>query len=449
MKLVPSSDLYPRSRTQGFSILPGFPSLGLGFLLMFTLLSCTGDRKAQEKERPSVPVKVVKVTQKDVPVQLRVVGNVEAYSAVSIKALVGGQLWKVHFKEGQDVKKDDLLLSLDPLPFEAALKRAEANLERDQALARQAEANLARDLSQITQAEANLAKDLAQAKNAEAQEKRYAFLVEKNYVSKDQYDQMRANYESLSATVEADRAAIENARASYRADKTTLESARATVRGSEADVENAGIQLGYCTIRAPISGRTGSLLVQQGNIIKANDVPIVIINQINPIYVTFAFPEQNLPEIKRHMAAGVLKVEAIIPDDEQPPEKGVLTFVENAVDTASGTIKLKGTFENKEKRLWPGQFVNVVLTLTTRPSATLVPPQVIQTGQQGSYVFVVKPDLTVESRPVTVDRSFEGMTVVARGLQPGETVVMEGHLRLVPGVKVELQNESSGRGKLP
>jgi multidrug efflux system membrane fusion protein len=449
LKLVPSSDLYLHSRTQGFSILPGFPSLGIGFLLMFTLLSCTGDRKVQEKARPGAPVKVAKVTQKDVPVQLRVVGNVEAYSAVSIKALVGGQLWKVHFKEGQDVQKEDLLLSIDPRPFEAALSRAEANLERDQALARQAEANLARDLSQITQAEANLAKDLAQARNAEAQEKRYAFLVEKNYVSKDQYDQMRANYESLSATVEADKAAIENAQASYRVDKVTLESVRATVRGSKADVENARLQLGYCSIRAPISGRTGSLLVQEGNIIKANEVPIVIINQINPIYVTFALPEQNLPEIKKYMAAGALKVEAFIPDDEKLPEQGILTFVENAVDTTSGTIKLKGTFENKEKRLWPGQFVNVVLTLATRPNAILVPSQVIQIGQQGPYVFVVKPDLTVESRPVAVDRSFDGMTVVAGGLQPGETVVMEGHLRLVPGGKVEMKNEPLGRGKLP
>ena len=449
MKLVPSSDLYPHSRTQGFFILPGFPSLGIGLLLILTLISCTGDRQVQEKARPSVPVKVVKATQKDVPVQLRVVGNVEAYSAVSIKALVGGQLWKVHFKEGQDVQKEDLLLSIDPRPFEAALSRAEANLERDQALARQAEANLVRDLSQITQAEANLAKNLAQAKNAEAQEKRYAFLVEKNYVSKDQYDQMRANYESLSATVEADKAAIENAQASYRVDKVTLESARATVRGSRADVENARIQLGYCSIRAPISGRTGSLLVQQGNIIKANDVPIVIINQINPIYVTFALPEQNLPEIKKYMAAGALKVEAFIPDDEKLPEQGILTFVENAVDTTSGTIKLKGTFENKGKRLWPGQFVNVVLTLTIRPNAILVPSQVIQTGQQGPYVFVVKPGLTVESRPVAVDRSLEGMTVVTRGLQPGETVVMEGHLRLVPGGKVEMKNESAGQGKLP
>ncbi len=403
----------------------------------------------QEKARPGIPVKAAAVIRKDVPVQLRIIGNVESYATVSIKALVEGQLWKVHFKEGQDVQKDDLLLSIDPRPFEATLRRAEANLERDQALAQQAEANLEKDLSQIAQAEANLAKDVAQAKNAEAQEKRYGILAEKNYVSKDQYDQMRANYESLSAAVQADKAAIENARASLRADKVTLESARAVVRGARADVETARIQLAYCSIRAPLSGRTGSLLVQQGNMIKANDVPIFMINQISPIYVTFALPEQNLAEIKKHMAAGVLKVEAFIPDDENPPEQGVVTFIDNAVDTGTGTIKLKGTFENKGKRLWPGQFVDVVLTLTTRPNAILVPSQAIQTGQEGSYVFVVRPDLTVESRPVTVDRSLEGMTVVGRGLQAGETVVTDGHLRLVPGGKVELQKESAERRKTP
>ena len=290
---------------------------------------------------------------------------------------------------------------------------------------------------------------MAQAKNAEEQAKRYAFLVEKGYVAKEQYDQVRTNSESLAATVQADKAAIENAQAALRADKAALENAGAVVRGSRAAVETARIQLGYCSIRAPISGRTGSLLVQQGNIIKANDVPIVVINQINPIYVTFALPEQNLPEIKKHMIAGVLKTEAVIPGDEKTPEQGILTFVDNAVDTATGTIKLKGIFENHERRLWPGQFVDVILTLTTRPNAILVPSQAIQTGQEGPYVFVVKPDLTVESRPVAVDRSLDGLTVVAKGLQPGETVVTTGQLRLVAGGKVEIKKESGERGKLP
>ena len=448
MKLM-SSDPYRNSRTQGFSVLRGFSFLGMGFLLMTMPISCTGDNKAKEKARPNIPVNVAPVTQKDVPVQLRVIGKVEAYSAVSIRALVEGELWKVCFKEGQDVQKDDLLLSIDPRPFEAALRQAEANLERDQALVRQAEANLTRDLAQVTQAEANLAKNLAQAKNAEEQTKRYAFLVEKGYVAKEQYDQVRTNSESLAAMVQADRAAIENAQATLRADHAALENVRAVVRGSRAAVETARIQLGYCSIRAPLSGRTGSLLVQQGNIIKANDVPIVLINQITPIYVTFALPEQNLPEIKKHMIGGALKVEAVIPGDEKPPEQGILTFVDNAVDTATGTIKLKGTFENHEKRLWPGQFVDVILTLTTRPNAILVPSQAIQTGQEGPYVFVVKPDLTVESRPVAVDRSLDGLTVVARGLQPGEIVVTNGQLQLVGGGKVEIKKESGERGKLP
>jgi multidrug efflux system membrane fusion protein len=252
----------------------------------------------------------------------------------------------------------------------------------------------------------------------------------------------------LAATVQADKAAIENAQATLRANRAALENARAVVRASGAAVETVRIQLGYCSVRAPITGRTGSLLVQRGNIIKANDVPIVVINQINPIYVTFALPEQNLPEVKKHMAAGDLKTEAVIPGDEKMPEPGILTFVDNAVDTATGTIKLKGTFENQAKRLWPGQFVNVVLTLTTRPNAVLVPSQAIQTGQEGQYVFVVKPDLTVESRSVAADPSLDNLSVVARGLQPGETVVTDGHLRLAPGGKVEVKNESGKRGKI-
>ncbi|MBP1718077.1 MAG: efflux transporter, family, subunit [Deltaproteobacteria bacterium] len=438
-----------QSRRKGFFPFPPFAGLGIGFLSIFILTSCTTESKVAEKARPSIPVNVATVIQKDVPVQLRVVGNVEAYSVVSIRALVEGQLWKVYFKEGQDVQKDDLLLSIDPRPLEATLRQAEANLERDQAMVNQVEANLTRDLAQVTQAEANLTKDLAQAKNAEEQTKRYVFLVEKGYVAKEQYDQVRTNSESLAATVQADKAAIENAQAALRANKAALENARAVVRASRAAVETARIQLGYCSIRAPIRGRTGSLLVQQGNIIKANDVPIVVINEISPIYVTFALPEQNLPDIKKHMAIGAVKVEAVIPGEEKSPEPGILTFIDNAVDTATGTIKLKGTFDNKEKRLWPGQFVNVVLTLTTRPNAILVPSQAIQTGQEGPYVFVVKPDLTVESRPVAVNHSLDGLTVVIKGLQPGEMVVTNGQFQLVTGGKVEIKKESGERGKLP
>jgi multidrug efflux system membrane fusion protein len=443
------SHLCRKSRNRRFHFPPPFAVIGIGFLSIFILVSCSGDNKGREKIRPAIPVTVASVIRKDVPVQLRIIGKVEAYSTVAVRSLVEGELWKVYFKEGQDVQKDVLLLSIDHRPFEAALQQAQANLERDQALVRQAEANLTRDLAQVTQAEANLAKNLAQAKNAEEQTKRYAFLVEKGYVAKEQYDQVRTNWESLTAAVQADKAAIENAQAILQANKAALENAGAVVRGSRAAVETARIQLQYCSIRAPLDGRTGSLLVQPGNIIKASDVPIVVINQVTPIYVTFAVPEQNLPEIKKHMTVGALKTEAIIPGDEQPPVEGVLTFVDNTVDSATGTIKLKGTFENKEKRLWPGQFVNVVLTLTTRPNALLVPSQAVQAGQEGQYVFVVKPDFTVESRAVTVDHSLDNLTVVSRGLQPGEIVVTDGHLRLVSGGKVEVKKESREQGKIP
>ncbi len=419
-------------------------SLRLGFLLAVTLslFSCSSDAKVNSKLPSSIPVLVASVVQRDVPVSLRVIGNVEAYSAVSIKALVSGELAKVNFTEGQDVKKGDLLMDIDPRPFEATLRQAEANLGSIMAQVQQAQANLARDLAQVKQTEANLARDRAQAKYAEENAARYAYLVEKNYVAKEQYEQLRTNAEALAATVQADKAAVDNAQATLQADKAALENAQAAVRASREAVENAKIQLGYCYIYSPINGRTGHLFVKPGNIIKANDVPIVTINQIHPIYVSFSVPEQNLPEIKKYKALGNLKVTAIIPNDEKKPEEGFLSFVDNAVDLTTGTIRLKGTFENQERRLWPGQFVNVILTLTTQPNAILVPSQAVQTGQEGIYVFVVKPDLTVESRPVVVGRSLDGLTVVTKGLQPGETVVTDGQLRLVPGAKVEIKKQS-------
>jgi multidrug efflux system membrane fusion protein len=330
-------------------------------------------------------VKIGDVTQQNVPLQINAIGNVEAYNTVSVKALIGGEVIGVHFKEGQDVKKGDLLFQIDPRPYDASLK----------------------------QAEGALARDVAQARNAEEQAKRYEILVQKDYVSKDQYDQLRANADALAAAVQADK----------------------------ANVENSRLQLAYCTIRSPIDGRVGSVLINKGNVIKANDLTMVTINKILPIYVTFSVPEQNLSDIKRYMAAGSLKVEAVIPGDEKRPAQGVLTFVNNAVDTTTGTIQLKGTFENRDKRLWPGQFVNVIVTLTTQKNAVVMPSAALQAGQQGQYVFVVKPDFTVESRPVTVARTYGDLTVVAQGLTAGEKVVTDGQLQLIPGSRVQLKDE--------
>jgi len=358
--------------------------ISLSVLLICILSACSS--KTPPPRKPPVPVTAGTAAQKTVPVQISAIGNVEAYSTVSVKSQIGGVLTRVHFREGQDVNKGDLLFTIDPRPYEAALK----------------------------QAEANLSKDNAQLANSRKEVQRYAELVKKGYVAQEQYDQISTNAASFEAIVNADMAVVENAR----------------------------LQLKYCYIYSPISGRTGNLMANEGNLIKANaDTAIVVINQVQPIYVTFSVPEQSLSEIKRYMSEGNLKVEAILSKEDEKSEQGVLTFIDNAVDLATGTIKLKGTFANKGKRLWPGQFVNAVLTLTSQPDAVVVPSQAIQTGQNGHYVFVIKTDLTVEDRPLLVGRTLNNETVIEKGLQAGEKVVTDGQLRLVPGAKVEIKNK--------
>jgi len=334
--------------------------------------------------REAIPVVVITAVQKAVPVQLRAVGNVEAYSTVSVKSQVTGVLQQAHFKEGQDVKKGQLLFTIDPRPFEAALK----------------------------QAQANLARDTAQLRNLREQARRYAELVEKQYVSREQYDQIKANADAAEAVLDANNAAVENAK----------------------------VQLSYCYIYSPIDGRVGSLLVNEGNLVRVNDgAPLVVINQINPINVTFAVPEQHLVDLRRHSGAAKLPVDAAFPSDEGRPERGQLEFVDNAVDRATGTVKLKGVFTNSERRLWPGQFVNVALTLTTQADAVVIPSEAIQVGQEGQHVFVVKEDNRVEMRPVTLGQTNEGEAIVAKGLAAGEQVVREGQFLLGPGSRIEIK----------
>jgi len=340
----------------------------------------------REKREALVPVKVAVAEQKAVPVQLQAVGTVEAFATVSIKSRIDGQLVGVHFREGQNVKKGDLLFTIDPRPYESAIKEARARLDRDAALAGKAELDA----------------------------KRYAELVAKNFVSSDKFEQFRANAEALRATVAADRAALERAQ----------------------------LNLDYCFIRAPMTGRTGRLLVDQGAQIKANDDKggMVEIMQIMPISVGFAVPQQHLAAIKTHMAAGPLKVEADIPESELKPEAGTLSFLDNKVNTQTGTVLLKGTFANQDRLLWPGQFVMATLTLTTRGDAVVIPSVAIQVGQDGQFVYVVKPDMTVESRTVAPGMSVGDGVVVDKGLAAGERVVTEGQLRLVPGAKVQISN---------
>jgi len=367
-------------------LLAAFACLIFLMSLVPFIAACSG-KPAQPPPKPPVPVTAAAVIQKTVPVQIRAIGNVEAYSTVSVKSQIGGILMRVHFREGQDVRKGDILFTIDPRPYEASLR----------------------------QAEANLAKDNAQLENAREEVRRYGELVKRGYVAQEQYDQIQTNSASLGATVNADKAMLENAR----------------------------LQLKYCYIYSPITGRTGNLISNEGNLIKANaDASMVIINQIQPIYVTFSVPEQYLSEIKKYMSGGKVKVQAFITKGEENPEEGILTFVDNTVDPATGTIKLKGTFLNRVKRLWPGQFVDVVMILTTQPDALVVPTSAIQTGQKGEYVYVVKDDLTVEDRVITVGRTLNSEIVIDKGLQAGERVVTDGQLRLVPGAKVEIKKRS-------
>ncbi len=418
-----------------------FGSAGVALALLLGAGCGNGKSNAAQPKLPPVPVTVSEVVQKTVPVQLRVIGNVEAYSTIAVKPLVNGQIQTVHLGAGADVRRGELLFTIDPRPFEAALRQAEATLVRDAAQVRQNVAALSEKTAARKQAEANLARDEAQLENARVQERRYQELVQKEFVAKEQYEQIRTNTLMYEATLQSDRAAVDSAKAGVVAAQAAISNAEAVIRADEAAVESAKLQLAYCSIRSPIDGRAGDLLVHAGNVVKANpDNPLLVINQVHPIYVTFAVPEQNLEAIKKYRAAGTLRVEAVVPKTPGARAEGSLTFVNNTVDMATGTIQLKGTFTNADNALWPGQFVDVVLTLTNEPNALVVPSQAVQTGQKGAYVFVVKPDLTVESRPVAVGRALEqSETVVTQGLKTGERVVTDGQARLLPGAKVVIK----------
>ena len=374
----------------------------IGILLTASLalssLACTvggqGEGSAQSApgrgrgSSQAVPVTVAPAVQKAVALEIRVIGSVEPSSSVAIRAQVTGVLTDVTFKEGDDVREGELLFSLDRRPLEAALAQGEATLRRD----------------------------TAQAENAAAMAKRAEELAERGIATKEQVDTAESNSHALEATLAADRASIENAR----------------------------VQLQYASITAPVSGRTGALQVHPGNLVRANDTTsLVVINQITPIFVSFAVPEAQLSMLTRYLAKGGVRVEAEPPSGDDDPSQGQITFVDNAVDPTTGTIRVKGSFQNVRRRLWPGQFVNVVMTLATDPSAIVVPLVAVQGGQQGSYVFVVKEDKTVEVRPVQVGRATGDDMIITKGLAAGETVVTDGQIRLVAGSSVSIKPSST------
>jgi multidrug efflux system membrane fusion protein len=399
------------------------PPHWLVLLALVALAGCSDNaagKTARQAGPPPVPVVVAEVVQKVVPVQITAVGTIQAFTTVGVKSQVSGQIVKVHFKEGDEVHAGDVLFTIDPRPFEAAV--------------RQAEATVAKGTAALKQAEATLERDQVQLEMSRVQERRYAELLRRELIAREQYDQLKTNWAAMEATVEADRAAVENARAAVRADQAAL--------------DNARLNLSYTTIRSPIDGRAGNVLVQVGNVVKGNDDnPIVVINQIHPIYLSFAVPEQYLADIKRYRAQRPLRVEARLPNRLEPAATGQLTFINNTVDPGTGTIQLKATFENRDNALWPGQFLDAVLTLTAQP-AIVVPSQAIQAGQKGPFVFVVKADQTVESRPVQPGTRLGAETTVVSGLAPGERVVTDGQLRLVPGAKVQIR-EPGAPGTTP
>ena len=408
--------------------------------------------KAQAKTPEAnggVPVTIGTAVSKAVPVQIRVVGTVQAYATVTIKSQLDGEVARIHIGEGQEVKKGDLLFTLDQRPFEAALHQAEANLGRDTAQLQQVEAAVAQTMAAEKQAEANLARDTAQLENAMVQLRRYKGLIDDGAISKELYDQVRTTAAALEATIQADQAAVTNTRASIRAAQATVENIKAVIKADQAVVENAQVQLGYTTIRAAMDARAGNLLVRVGSAVKARDdtAQMLVLNQVHPIYVSFSVPEQYLPDVKKYLAAGSIRVQAFPRGQDNSPATGELTFVNNTVDPATGTIQLKATFPNHRGLLWPGQFVTVILTLTVQPNMVVIPSQSVQNGQEGQYVYVMRPDLTVESRTITVDRTLGVETVVAKGIAAGEKVVTDGQLRLAPGTRVQVKTAADAEEK--
>ncbi len=360
--------------------------MGLLLLALAATAGCSGPNAAERGSggRGPVPVLVATAVRKSVAERLYAIGRGEAYSTVEVKAQVSGQVMRVNFNEGQEVRKGDPLFTIDPRPYEAALQQAEANLDRDRA--------------QMAQARADF--------------DRYASMIRQGVGSPQQYDEAHAKYESLKATVAAD----------------------------EAAVQTAKLNLAYTDIRSPIDGRTGNLILHAGNLVKANaDNAMVVINQVRPIYVDFTLPEKYLAQVRSSMAHHPLAVGVTIPGPGQKPIDGTLSFIDNTVDPATGTIRLKALFQNGDRRLWPGQFVDTTLTLNERPDSVLVPNQAVQTGQDGSYVFLVGPRMKAEMRRVIPGDAVDGQTIIKRGLNGGETVITDGQLRVIPGGKVTIK----------
>jgi multidrug efflux system membrane fusion protein len=382
-------------RPATFRFSRGFSSAIIALVLStpLVIIGCS-DQEKPRPPRPAVPVRTAPVVEKDVPVQVFANGVVEAHQVVNIKSRVEGQVMQIHIRQGQDLTQGQLMVSIDDRPYQALLQAAAANLSRDR----------------------------IKWEKAKKDALRYAELLRKDYVTRAQAEQVQADAESLEAVVRADEAALENAK----------------------------LNVSFCSIFAPLSGRAGDILVHVGNMVRPGDAnPLVVIHQIQPVYVRFSVPENRLPEIQAQMQRHDLSVLAGSPESKSNAKEGKLTFLDNTINRSTGTIDLKAVFDNPDKNLWPGQFVDVFLLLESQPKAVVAPSPAVQTGQAGTYVFVVKPDSTVESRPVTAGIQTNGEVVIEKGLTPGEIVVTDGHVMLRPGAKVAVKNNPQPNGDVP
>lgn len=421
-------------------------SLLLGLTCLSACAATEAQSTSEKKEKRPIPVVASTAIRKTVPILVRTTGTAKAYSTVSVKSQVAGLLTSVYFREGQDVKKGELLFKIDSRPLQAALKQAMANRVKAVSQVNQAKAQLNQAEAQVSQAKANVGKDRAQAKNADVQARRYTNLVKQGVVSREQADEFRTTADTQRAVVTASQSNVVNAIAAVDSARANTANAQAAVSAADAEVDSAKVQLSYASIYAPGDGRLGQLNVNQGNLVKDNDTtPLVVISQIRPIYVEFSIPQRRLSELKKYQAQGSLQVEAKPSQDSGEPARGKLVFIDSGVDTTTGTIKLKASFPNANTRLTPGQFVNVVLKLTEEPNAIVVPAPAVQIGQKGTFVYVIKPDNRVEMRPVTVAQTLDNQAVIKTGLQLGEHVVVDGQFNLAPGAVV--QNKEAGEKK--
>jgi multidrug efflux system membrane fusion protein len=420
----------------------GLSRFSQAFLLLIgvsaVIFSGCVNRAQQSFDRPPAPVQVTEAVAQDVPTYLDAIGKTVAREVVSIQPQVSGRITQLHFSDGANVKKGDLLFTIDTRPFEANLKQAQANLSRDEAAKKQAEANLA--------------KEIAQAKWGKTQVDRYRDLVEHGVVSREQYGELKASLDSLNANVEAARAAVRSAEEAIKVDAAAIESAK--------------VQLSYCYIRSPIDGRAGQRLVDIGNVVNpggssnsssgsgsnsGNSNGLLVIERLDPIYADFTISQNSLTQVQQRMRAGALKVEVRLPDSPEAPVDGQLTFLDNAVQHTTGTVNLRATIPNADHRFWPGRFVNIRLVLNTIQQAVLIPASAPQMSANGSFVYVVKPDSTAEQRNVSLGQRQGDLIVVDSGVQPGERIVTAGQIGVTPGGKVQIEqprgaNESAATG---